>query len=104
MINSNTPFLNPDSNLVSHAWFKFFSGLVGTPNQETAVTVTTSPFIYTAPIAGTLFVKGGTVSSISITRSALYNIGVAAGPVPVSVGDVVTITYSAAPTAVFFPG
>lgn len=104
MINSNTPFLNPGSNLVSQTWFKFFYGLAASPAPETVITVGASPFAYTATVKGTVFVKDGTVSTISITRNSLYNVGIVDGPIPVSVGDVVTITYSVAPTAVFFPG
>lgn len=69
-----------------------------------AVTVTASPFAYTAATRGALFVSGGTVSSISFKRGATtIPAGIVAGVVPVTNGDVVTITYIAAPTVNFVP-
>lgn len=68
-----------------------------------AVTLTGSPFTYTAPADGSLAVSGGTVSSITISRrgATAVSAGVTAGTVALLAGDVVVITYSSAPTVNF---
>jgi hypothetical protein len=69
-----------------------------------AVTVTASPFAYTATTRGALFVSGGIVSDVSFKRGGTtIPAGIAAGVIPVTNGDVVTITYTAAPTVNFVP-
>ncbi len=64
-----------------------------------------SPFTYTAPAAGTVVVTGGTVSNIQLKRGATTITIAAASPatIPVSAGDQVIVTYSAAPTMSFVP-
>jgi hypothetical protein len=66
------------------------------------VTVTASPFTYTATTAGTLFMQGGTVSAVSLTRSGT-TIPATVAATPVRAGDAVTITYTVAPTVNFAP-
>lgn len=70
-----------------------------------ALTVGASPFAYTAPSRGAVMVSGGTVSAITITRNgAVAPSGATAGSVLVCAGDIVTITWTAAPTCTFVPG
>lgn len=69
-----------------------------------AITVSASPFAYTALAEGTATVSGGTVSAISITRGAtVVPTGVTAGVFPLSQGDIITVTYSGLPTMNFIP-
>jgi hypothetical protein len=76
----------------------------GSPLPLVAVTPSASPFSYTAPARGTLNISGGTVSAIAHIRggvsTALSN---SSGHYPMSKGDVLKITYSAAPTLNFVP-
>lgn len=69
------------------------------------VTVGASPFAYAAPSAGTVLIVGGTVTAVTLKRgtAAAVSVGATAGSVPVSAGDIVTVTYSAAPTMSFVP-
>lgn len=68
------------------------------------VTVTASPFTFTAPANGTLSVAGGTVSAIALIRQGVtVATGLIAGLIPTSRLDQVQITYTGAPTAVFLP-
>lgn len=64
-----------------------------------------SPFTYTAPAAGTVVVTGGTVTNIQLKRGTTTITIAAASPavIPVSAGDQVIVTYSAAPTMSFVP-
>jgi hypothetical protein len=70
-----------------------------------AITVGASPYAYTAAAAGTVVVSGGTVSAITLKRGApaAISVGETSGVIPVSAGDIVTVTYSAAPTMSFVP-
>ena len=72
----------------------------------TTVTVGASPYAYTATTKGRVVTSGGTVSAITLTRGSAgaINMGVTAGSVAVDAGDIVTVTYSAAPTINFIPG
>jgi len=87
----------------SASWYRFMQGIhLGVPpNQEAAITVGISPFVYIAKQGGFLIIHGGSVSQISFTRSGTYNTGQTQGVFPVSLGDRITVTYSGAPTMTF---
>ena len=79
---------------------------VGTPpSNEMTVIVGVSPFVYQATARGYLIVSGGTVSGITYARTfgVNYPTGQTAGMFPVSLGDILTITHTGAPTMVFAP-
>lgn len=94
--------LKPDGTVATD-WWRFFYALVSPPNQEVGVTVGVSPATYQATANGTLLVKGGTVSAISLTRLNTYVLGITSGLVPMSIGDSVTVTYSVLPTLTWIP-
>jgi hypothetical protein len=73
------------------------------PNIESGVKVGTSPATFQATNNGTMLVKGGTVSAISITRNAAHDLGMTSGLIPLSIGDILTVTYSGLPTLTWFP-
>ncbi|TGB34395.1 hypothetical protein [Burkholderia thailandensis] len=77
----------------------------GSVGAIAAITVGASPFSYTATSAGTVVISGGTVSAVTLKRGtpAAISVGETGGVVPVSAGDIVTVTYSAAPTMDFVP-
>lgn len=87
------------------SWRRWFAATDnGTPPAaEVSVTVGASPFAYQATQKGFLVITGGTVSAISITRTGTYSTGITAGIVPVSLADIVTVTWSGKPTMTFFP-
>ena len=69
-----------------------------TPLSVKAVTVTASPYTYTATADGFVSIVGGTVSGLAYVRQGVTT-ALAVGPmVPVKKGDGVRITYSVAPT------
>ena len=76
---------------------------VTTPAASAAVTVGASPFAYTAPSAGSVCVSGGAITSVTLARGGVtvYTSGLAADQVVVRAGDVVTVTYTTAPTMYF---
>jgi len=70
-----------------------------------AITVSASPFTYTAPAAGSVVVTGGTVSAIALIRQGTtVATGLTTGLIPVSRFDQVKVTYSVVPTMTFIPG
>jgi hypothetical protein len=90
--------------MVSLSWWQFFNLLAPlSPVKESSITVTASPFSYTAQSNGSVLVTGGTVSAISLIRSSTYVTGLTSGLFPVSNKDVLKVTYTGLPTMVFFP-
>ena len=81
-----------------------FIAFAGAGAASSAITVGASPYAYTAALGGTVAVSAGTVSAITLTRSGLViATGITSGLIPVRNGDIVTVTYTAAPTMVFIP-
>jgi len=84
-------------------WYRFFGLLLGLAAPSGAdpavIAVGVSPFSYDVANFGTVFVAGGTVSAIELGRNGVFtNTGTIAGPIPVSEGDVVRVTYTVLPT------
>lgn len=75
-------------------------------SAQIVLSVGGSPYSYTAPSVGTVVIAGGTVSAITLKslNGTAVNIGVTSGPISVYAGQVVTVTYSVAPTMTFIPG
>ncbi len=91
---------------VTPAWQRFFNTLPGVQKAPPPVsaTLTGSPFSFTAGALGTVFVAGGTVSQITLTRyGTTVPTGVTSGGISVANGDVVTVTYSGSPSINFVP-
>ena len=92
------------AGMVTPVWQRFFNVLVQAAAPITSVEVDASPFAFRAGARGTLSITSGTVSDISITRNMVSAAtGLTAGLVPVANGDVVTVTYTVAPTIQFIP-
>src|ERR1700748_2419647 len=80
-------------------WYNFFSNVwSGVPSApHSTISVGSSTFAYQAPQGGTVYVSGGSVTQIQITRDGqnFFVTGVTSGPVTVSKGDAVIVSYSA---------
>lgn len=76
----------------------------GTANAIASITVTASPFAYTATARGQVYLSAGTVSSVTLKRGATtIATGILAGAFDVASNDVLTVTYAVAPTMNFVP-
>jgi hypothetical protein len=113
--------LTDDTGQPTPAWRAFFrvlwarTGQVGAPAIGAAgatllpsatLTPTASPYSYTAKTAGTLYVAGGGVTSMTITRGSgtAFPVGAFYGGKRLCAGDVLTVSYSHIPTLHFLPG
>lgn len=86
-------------------WNSFFQQFVQQAPAALEITLDASPFSITPNAQGMLSVNSGTVSSVILTRGNI-NItisGDARSIIPIRIGDIVTITYSVAPTVYFLP-
>lgn len=95
------------NQLPTRSWYLFWQGVADRVGAAlglapSGIAVGASPFSYTAPNAGTVLVRGGTVTVLELGRGGVFvNIGVVAGPVPVSAADVVRVTHAGAPTMTY---
>lgn len=105
--NYPTPIIVGRERTTSKDWYFFFAGLFQglAPEAEVAVTLTGSPFTFSAPRKGTLIVNGGTVSAVEFSRNGttFYTTGATAGMFTVNKSDLLRITYAVAPTVTFVP-
>lgn len=103
--NYNVPLTN--GGFTGKDWFFFWSGLYHglPPGNVLEVAATASPMAYTAPVKGNLIVQGGTVSQVEFSRDGvnLYDTAQTQGIFPLNAADILTITYSVAPTLTFVP-
>jgi hypothetical protein len=102
------PLTSRDGKVTTRGWYTYWAGLFeGQPTGPVApLVVGPSPFTYLATQAGSVIVKGGTVSKIEFTRGDgnFYGIGQTAGMFPLAKGDSLVVTYSVAPpNATFVP-
>jgi hypothetical protein len=90
---------------ISQPWYRLVQGLhQGTPPAaEGPITVTGSSFAWPAPVAGFVILTGGSVSSVTLTRTKVTNTGQTSGIFPVSQGDILTINSVSAPSMTFIP-
>ena len=92
---------------LKNPWVQYLQQFTIAPPSFMDITVSSSPFSYEVKEPGNIFVSGGTVSGITLTRGT-DTITVApntANPriVPVAVDDTVEVTYSVLPTMKFIP-
>lgn len=84
-------------------WNSWFQQFTQSAPAVSAVTLTGSPFSFTANANGNLVVSGGTISAIDLTRGTTTISLSIVTPllIPVSIGDTITITYTVLPTLQF---
>lgn len=98
------PMLDPRSGILTEVWRGFFSDLVSPATPIQVVTVSASPFTFTAIHIGSLLVVGGTVSQIDLIRARVtVTTGLIAGFIPMSQNDQVVLTYTVLPSVWYIP-
>jgi hypothetical protein len=101
--NSNQPLVD-SGGFVTPVWQRFFGALLGSPAAISPVAVSASPTSFTASQRGTVGISAGTLTAVSLTRAGTtVALGTTTRSVLVASGDVVTVSYSVAPTISFIP-
>ncbi len=103
----NYPTPLADGKHTQKDWYFFWAGLYNglPPAAEVAVTPGVSPYIYSAPVRGSLIITGGTVSAIDFSRDGItfYSVGQTSGMFLLCATDQLRITYTVVPTVTFVP-
>jgi hypothetical protein len=100
--NSTQPIADA-KGMVTQVWQRFFAALTASPANVGAVAVSASPTNFTASERGTVAISAGTLTSVTLTRAGTAVSLGTSRTIPVSAGDVVTVSYSVAPTMSFIP-
>ncbi len=106
------PVVDVNTGIIEQIWYQFFvslwqrtgGGKGGAPNPIVNIDVTASPFSYIAPIAGNVWIDPGTYCKVTMERGGdVLSFGyVTRGIFPLSVGDVLTVTYTTYPPVMHF--
>jgi len=93
------------TEIIASIWYQFFVRLsqLSAERPIATIAVGTSPFVYTAFTIGNVFISGGMVSDIELTRSGVSLACPENVFIPVAANDTVTITYTGLPTMTFVP-
>src|SRR5574337_1591764 len=79
----------------------------GNTGPAVPLTVGVSPFVYTAPLAGSVVVSGGAIENVEFDRApaGFITVGAFRGAFPVAQNDQLRVTYTAGqpPTMTFVP-
>ena len=106
-------FIDPQTNLMSRSWYRFFfnlfvlTGSGQPPAALTPIIVTASPFVYTntADLPVDIIVSGGSISNLEFSRDGVtfFNTGSYYGMFGLSPGDHLRATYTSTPTMTLVP-
>lgn len=83
-------------------WIQYLQQFTQAPPNIINLTVSSSPFSYTAKETGFVYIIGGSVSAINLIRGSI-SIVVTGSLIPTAVNDTVQVTYSVLPTIKFIP-
>ena len=96
------PLVNAARGIVA-PWLQYLQQFTQAPPNFMDITVTPTPFEYIVKEPGNLFITGGTISAITLTRGAISLTVTGQKFIPVAIKDVITIAYSVLPTMTFIP-
>lgn len=105
----STTLVSDDGTMKSN-WWRFFLNVsqqaFGTNSTGPAsVTVGASPFVYVAPVQGSVLISGGPVSLIEYSKDGTtwFPTGQTGGSLQLVANDHVRVTFTNAPSMTFFP-
>ena len=111
--SARVEFIDPKTNLVSRAWYRFFFNLFvlsgsGQPAAApTGITLTGSPFTYvnTSDLLVDVMISGGGMTNLEFSRDGVtfFNTGSYYGMFGLSPGDQLRATYVSPPTITLVP-
>lgn len=101
--NTVAKFVNTATGRIVNPWINYLQQFTVAPPNIMALTVSVSPFSYTAKEPGNIAVTGGTVSAIHLIRGSIDIDLTGEKIVPVGIKDTIIVTYSVIPTIQFIP-
>lgn len=103
----NFPVPLQAGSVTSKEWYFYWAGLFKglPPGNVVPITLTGSPYTFSAPSKGFVLISGGTVSQVEFSRDGVtyYATGQTSGQFTLSAQDYIRITYTVAPTSTFVP-
>lgn len=104
----NYPVPLLQGRVTDSSWYRFWAGLFRglPPGNIEPLTLTGSPYVYSALKKGSVIVQGGTASAVEFSRDGgdtYFDVGTVAGMFTVNASDLLRITYAVAPTVTFVP-
>ena len=91
------------AGIVVTPWIQYLQQFTIAPPHFLDITLRGSPFEYVAKEPGNLFINGGVISLITLTRGIKTLTVTGNKFIPIAVEDTVTITYFVLPTVTFIP-
>lgn len=88
---------------ISQPWIQYLQQFTQAPPNFILVSVSASPFSYTAKEPGSVVITGGTVSAVHLVRGTTDINLTGQKIIPMSINDTVIVTYSVLPTIQFIP-
>ncbi len=101
--NQSSPFVNKVTGTIVSPWNSYLQQFTQAPPKFLAIIVGVSPFSYTAKEPGYVSIAGGVVSAITLTRGSVSIDVTGVKLIPVSIDDIIKITYTGLPTVKFIP-
>lgn len=77
----------------------------GSTQPAVPITVSASPFVYTAPSSGSVVISGGGIENVEFDRApaGFITLGAFRGSFPMAQNDQLRVTYTEAPAMTFIP-
>lgn len=108
----SAPFVDINNGQINQTWLQLLISLFqrtggsggGLPAPFALLPITISPFVYTASIAGHIWIDEGTYADVRIVRAsvALNSGKITRGIFPMSPLDVITVTWGSLPPTIYF--
>lgn len=108
----SAPFVDLATGQINQTWLQLLISMFqrtggpsgGLPAPFTPLVITGSPFVYTASIAGHIWIDQGTYADVRITRyGTVLNSGkITRGIFPMSPTDFIEVTWETLPPTIYF--
>lgn len=101
--NTLAAFIDKANCRIVKPWIQYLQQFTQAPGKFNPVSVGISPFSYKSAEPGFVYIKNGTITTVTLTRGSLTLDVTGLVLIPVGVSDTVVITYTGVPTVYFIP-
>lgn len=89
---------------INQGWNNFLQQFSQPPQPFITLTVSGSPFQYVGKEPGHIFITGGTITGLTLSRGVdALALATTMRIIPIEISDLVTVTYSVLPVVTFVP-